>query len=428
MIRLGWPSTRQHNSRWKKRNFVCSVAVLIVLVQIYNISQVGYEDIARKLLDIGADSPRLAKPLKILALGGSITWGGKLANPSLSSYASLLGNTHFPGSVVHNEAIRATGASYFSLCIQSIIEGTANFVSVEDSNKRKEDAEKEPYDVILLEFAVNGLEGSDLLIRRLRQRYPGAIIIFIRLYSLVSGSEPFTMTVRNAIEETNTILYEFHSEGAHMNKVSADSFTKSLFSLDFHHLAENGHFHVSKKLRNIILEHLPEHSKRTEQGTWGNGDICYFWGKNGMAHPNLHMSGGSMKRLNHNKISYEFFDKAYFNYSLPETVDSSASNDAIPIYLTHMTSGNPSIYPKLRVVLNGHEEKELDPLYPQFANNHVSKSTPIGASKAGSNTLILESVEKDKEAPFRLWGLSVCPACADFGTKLLQIDATYGLV
>ena len=428
MIRLEWPLTWQHNSRSKKKHFLCFIALSVALVQIFNISQVEYEDISRKLLDSSADSPRLVKPLKILALGGSITWGGKLADPSLSSYASLLGNIHFPGSVVHNEAIRATGASYFSLCIQSIIEGTANFVSVQDSNKKKEDAEKEPYDVILLEFAVNGLDGSDILIRRLRQRYPGAIIIFIRLYSLVSKSEPFTMAVQNAIEETNTILYDFHPEGAHMNKVSVDSFTKSLFSIDFHHLAENGHFHVSKKIRNIILEHLPERSKTRDQGTWGNGDTCYFWGKNGIAHPDLQMSGGSMKRLDQNKISYEFFEKAYFNYSLPETVALSANNGAIPVYLTHMTSGNPSIYPKLRVVLNDHEQQQLDPLYPQFAKNHVSKSTPIGATKAGVNTLILESVEKDKETPFRLWGLSVCTACADFGNNLLQIDATYGLV
>lgn len=116
------------------------------------------------------------RPIQILALGGSVTWGATLSN-RYDAYPWLLGKAYnrnqqpsdedYYKLYVDNLAMRATGADYPSLCLESIVSPTKS------------------YDIILFDFVMNGTDGFPLLIRRLRERYPKAVLIYVHIWSLV---------------------------------------------------------------------------------------------------------------------------------------------------------------------------------------------------------------------------------------------------
>jgi hypothetical protein len=112
----------------------------------------------------GAQIPR---PINILAFGGSVTWGAMLEDRHLA-YPWMLGTPYVDH--VDNMAMRATGADYPSLCLESIIPDAAN----------------KNYDVILFDFVMNITDGFPLLLKRLRERFPEAIIIYVHIWSLVN--------------------------------------------------------------------------------------------------------------------------------------------------------------------------------------------------------------------------------------------------
>jgi len=118
----------------------------------------------RKLQPI-SDEEHTKTNLKILTLGGSVTWGAALASRE-QAYPYLL--SHEGNYIVHNLAVRASDPHYPSLCLQSILRGRE---SIE-------------FDVIILEFSLNGYNGLTTLIKRLQYRYPNAALIYMHLYSL----------------------------------------------------------------------------------------------------------------------------------------------------------------------------------------------------------------------------------------------------
>ena len=121
------------------------------------------------------------RPLHVLSLGGSVTWGAAIGE-RLDAYPFVLASEILPqNSTVTNIAVRGTGADLAALCLQSmVLEGHA------EQNPSVLDARGGhdiDYDVITVEYSINGIENLDLLLRRLRRRYPGAIIIYIHVYS-----------------------------------------------------------------------------------------------------------------------------------------------------------------------------------------------------------------------------------------------------
>jgi hypothetical protein len=60
----------------------------------------------------------LKRRLLVLSFGSSHTWGAGLEDPQNQAYPFLLGE---PGGHVLNVALRATGADYPSVCLQSMI-------------------------------------------------------------------------------------------------------------------------------------------------------------------------------------------------------------------------------------------------------------------------------------------------------------------
>jgi len=97
--------------------------------------------------------------IKYAAFGTSITWGsgtgdGTLENRKTFAYPWLLS----PNAT--NFAIRAGGPAYAATCTSTIVG-------------------EEPFDVIVVEHYVRAHEGLPTLARRLRERFPDALLIFL---------------------------------------------------------------------------------------------------------------------------------------------------------------------------------------------------------------------------------------------------------
>ena len=109
----------------------------------------------------------LAKPqdqdgtaIRYLTFGSSSTWGQGLEHPQQDAFPHLLSPT------VHNVAARVGGLALSAICTQSIV-GNDNV-----------------YDVIVVEFSdADDAESLRVLGTRLRQRFPIARLVFVRLWS-----------------------------------------------------------------------------------------------------------------------------------------------------------------------------------------------------------------------------------------------------
>ena len=126
--------------------------------------------------------PSFNWPLRILSLGGSNTWGSQLEERSAQSYPSVLSALPPQGTTTTNVAIRATGSDYAAMCLQTmIIDGHAQ---QNPSDLDEQGGSDVDYDVITVEYSMNGVDGVPLLVRRLRDRYPKALIVYVHLWSL----------------------------------------------------------------------------------------------------------------------------------------------------------------------------------------------------------------------------------------------------
>jgi hypothetical protein len=165
----------------------------------------------------------------ILTLGGSTTWGSKLDNRQ-DAYPyllpSLLGTTTTTTSWrVYNLAVRATDASYASQCVESMIReglpGNNNNNKVNTTTTTTTTTTTIQFDVITLEYSLNGLDGMPLLLQRLRQRYPNAVIIYIHLWSLRMSVDNAETGIKPRDELTKSGL-TFKDADANINAMLAD--------------------------------------------------------------------------------------------------------------------------------------------------------------------------------------------------------------
>ena len=112
--------------------------------------------------------PQSADSIRYLTFGSSSTWGEGLKEPQQQAYPYLLSKS------VHNVAARVGGLSLSAICTQSIVEG---------NNEHQHSSRHRVYDVIVTEFQDNDAASVSHLATRLRQRFPSAALIFVRLWS-----------------------------------------------------------------------------------------------------------------------------------------------------------------------------------------------------------------------------------------------------
>lgn len=314
------------------------------------------------------------KPLNVLALGGSVTWGGYIPN-RYNAFPFLLGHLH-KDSKIDNLAIRATGATFPASCIQSMLEGDGAFPEYDVapgtsySMKEEEDNMNESlmqvnstiYDVILLEFSINGVLSTEFLITRLKQRFPDALIIYVHLESLThpvdksltveyfeklmepSGGLYYMLPKQDAYEvvkrnlERGEVTHEKESDGSD----NLPDFL-SLYADDEHHLSELGHKFIANEIMKLLYDHLKENPDKLPPlepsvGTWGGGDHCYMWLSSWGYFPESLSSEGGGKFAIFDELKKKYsYEIEYGEHTSFEFERKDLDGKQIPIHLVYMT-------------------------------------------------------------------------------------------
>lgn len=394
--------------------------------------------------------------LRILALGGSVTWGSTLKTERLrAAYPYVLGRRHPSVSRVDNLAIRATGAEYPSTCLQSMIRAAA---AASDPDDAWGDDPDPDYDVILLEFSLNGRVGLPLLLARLRGRYPRAIIIYVSLFDakfrepnrVISITSPHSeWAVLSGMPEADVPppddIYHFPRP---WNDAVAVNRTRSLyFHSDLKHLNKAGHSLVADGLLSLLASLEPPSSPpragaaRKTKGSWGAGDQCASWFSTGKVPADeVTLAGGSIEEFAPGKFAYEVPQSMQGGRANGVTVAlANEGSGPTPLHIVHMTRGDPCQYPKMEVRVrstmsaedalasDGDEMKRTELLDPTNFDRfgvrgdvHVTRKAYAGVVPPGDRAeFTLRPVERT-ELPFRIVGLSMCAACVE-----MQRDVVY---
>ena len=362
--------------------------------------------------------------LKILTLGGSVTWGA-FTTENQNSYPYLLENE---GHSVFNLAIRGSGSSFPAQCIDSML--------------KEHIADEVSFDVVMMEFSINGLVAFELLLLRLKERYPEALFIYVDLISMTKGqfTDPKT---RKLMEDIGVSIYEFpRSKDPEERKV-----IELFYASDQHHLADSGHELVKKSLTDII-SHQSLVSK-PKLGSWLGGDNCRNW-----------LMSGDMKLDYTGDAEVSEYDTRFHKHALEVknggvTIEYDHAGDydaSISLgYLTKCSDfedKTSTIYPPVVVRIEQSEEK-VQEAKDSYANKefqisrrdfdhvdyitdgwtfisglhriagsrrsfHIMGDSTVGIVKPGRNFIIVQPIE-EKSMPFRIAATIVCEACKRLG-------------
>lgn len=382
------------------------------------------------------DEKSSKRQLNILSLGGSVTWGAKLDN-RYNAYPYQLQKDY--GHNVTDLAIRATGSDYPAQCISSMLRDEEE----EECSSFRSDT---PFDVIILEFSLNGLDGFSLLHERLIKRFPDALFIYVELFSLIHKAFDSTK-VLNIVRDGHGIIYYFGNTGEATNEFNIQESINltapgeeisKYFADDSHHLNYFGHKLVATKVMEIIEKH--EFPLNPKLGTWLGGDLCNSWFEDGNA-TLLHVVGGEINEFNNNSHKWALEvqqDGAIIEYN------HDGENDA-PISLQYMTS--EAKYPPVTIKIeqslqdvekakeDAHKdniglvrksEEETESIatgwrYLSGCNGmeglrryHITEVSHIGSVTGGMNFIYIHPTE-NRTYPFRLTAIIVCEACGQLG-------------
>jgi hypothetical protein len=207
--------------------------------------------------------------LRYLTFGSSNTWGAGLEEPTVEAYPYLLSTR------VHNAGIKASRTSgsndnssnavLAAACTQSIVQDAV-------------------YDVVVLEYAMID-EAVVLLAQRLRQRFPHATLIWLRLWQ----SSPSSSSSRrelpagldaHVLDLTSSSLT---SSSSSSSRLGDDSSSSRLLSAQSHATVAIAIRALVESLR--VTRHVDDDDHVL--GDWNNngrgfaGDYCNLWYDNG---------------------------------------------------------------------------------------------------------------------------------------------------
>jgi hypothetical protein len=383
--------------------------------------------------------PPPKRSLNVLSLGGSVTWGSGLDDRRDLAYPSLLLKDQNLIQRSDNLAIRASSAVWPSQCLQTMIRQDVKVPGTTEN-------EEIEYDVILLEFSLNGLMGLQLLLHRIRRRYPNALLIYIDLYSnrrpgfsncIGSGCRMTPTRLRGLIDLLNTVDAQMlqlprPQDAQHWE----EDYVKPFFARDFHHLSAVGHEWVANQVLQVISQHpsvgttsnTMSHSGNHEKGDWLEGDLCFSWFKSGHVPQTndasrLKLEGGTLNEFAKLKYAYEIPSHASIQLDTSSLLKGSA-----PLVLVYMTKQN--LYPRVSISLNEDTTfLEMDSISPaKWADDHVTATQSLGIVEPSSNIHVqIETLrnlgsgaQESEEWPFRLVGIIMCAACRTFDPKFAE--------
>lgn len=390
------------------------ITTVVALLSVWSFEQI-HTVIQWKNESMRARSLTASLPLiNVLTFGGSTTWGAMLesrdiAFPSLLTHETIVGRSD-------NLAIRASSAVWPSQCLQSMVseEGIADL----------------EYNVVLFEFSVNGLTGLHLLLQRIRNRYPRALLIYIDLYSnrrpgwsnCLSEKCRMNPSKQEALE---ALVGSFGGYTISLPRpLNPQKFDDVLhfFANDMHHLGPEGHQWVAHEV--ISLIRLYGQLTIGEEGKWLEGDVCGNWFDSGVISPHIQLGGGNMSHFSPGKYAYEIQSEAKMQITTDQLHEKS------PLIFVFMTKGNPSLYPYLQVIMDGNSSSVVvNPLNIRWESSHVTFTQAVGTVLPRTTHHIqLRNLEKTKEYPFRLVGVVMCAACEALNVDVTKTCHTLGCV
>lgn len=328
------------------------------------------------------------------------------------------------------------------------------------------DSATKHYDVILFDFVLNGTNGFFLLLKRLRERYPDAVLIYVHIWNILSiarynGKPPSNGDVglnpdldwewgnRGDTFNPNGIPSKHCPreicDGAVMEQLTIDAggyiyklplpptpkvaLANGWFGPDWQHLSNRGH----EVLANGILEILHSHETEVKSGskrlgTFGLGDQCFQWFANGIVQPKF--TGAALVNLiardtQRDPNVAKWVMEMDSDYVGTITFESKFSI-RVPIGLSYMSKQQESSYTIVEISVNSsdnnnhevasrHTTITIDPNYNLSGpTTHITVYSHVGWANPGLNTITIRTVEK-RQLPFRVVGIFLCGHCAERG-------------
>lgn len=376
--------------------------------------------------------------IRYIAFGSSDTWGQGLPDKE-GAYPYRFEQ---PTWLTRNAATRTNDVFLEAACAQSIVG-------------------EEIYDVISIEFETFSKSHS-MLAGRLRNRFPTATLLFVRLWKPPSITFTFphngtTLTLEAWRRHHHLTALSLHSselaleileEGPEnwsvdlsvdstlqsvLNEVNAHLFTlpaPDFKSFSFpsnlraflhmfqpeapYHLSSKGHDFMARSIVEFIAQRPPPRFHQDITGTWGAGDVCHLWYHTGQYH-GATLVGARRVDFSHNLHTGSHKHAIEFRFRGGSLTVLNPFNDPRMLYLTYMTASDEEgsrIYPKTRIRLNGTPSVVIDPYHEGRESEHLTRTTAVGKVSPGETLVQLDPLQASR-LRFRLVGFS-----------LLEEDAT----
>ena len=362
--------------------------------------------------------------LRFAVFGGANAWGVGLES-RFKAYPYLLSPT------VDNFAHTSMGPNYYSVCTETVVGDDAM------------------YDVVIFDYWLRYFEGLDELARRIRQRYPRAILIFVRNWEPVhfrrkdndrgkGNSQTLAQWKHvNDLDDADlqTIIKALENDTGYWYLPSRDKADASIWQtaqsvdgymftftqresgkqtlVDFlgyfeekrhSHISELGHEAVADGIKFIIKSHTKD-GDAVElvsgiNGDWGRGDWCNLW----------YFTGGT--KMMYGGADMQQFDEKNGHFALEVsesawlTVSNKFENDGLvsrTLYVNYLTSEEAGYYPNAKISIGSeswilHTLNTIDP-------HHDIRTVPLGQIPDGSSNVTISTLGNALN-PFRLVGIT----------------------
>jgi len=357
----------------------------------------------------GQNSRALVKgrgTLRVAAFGSSNMWGAGLEN-RFDALPYLVSNE------VDNYAMFSAGPNYPSVCTQTIV------------------GDDDVYDVIFLEYWLKARQGLPQLALRLRERYPNAMIFFVKIWSPIHArrrgsdgdmtfeewrnskflpDEQINFIIRALEDDDGDWFFPDHPEAdiiinearksvdgynIRIPKKDTDKETLAFYLHFFNHqqaqLSAMGHAFLANMTTSTIKRKLAmERTSVVElvdsvgAGSWGRGDSCHMW----------YTDGGYNAELSPTLVMRSF-DLTKGKFALEVTapgwlIVNNPFDDERTLYLSFLSTVE-GYYPEATVSIgeNG-APMMLVPVNPEDTRGaHNPRTLPIGKIPPGETKIYI---------------------------------------
>jgi hypothetical protein len=368
--------------------------------------------------------------LRVAVFGGANAWGSGIhLDDRFQAFPYLLGDA----TKVDNYASVSTGAAnYDAVCLESIV------------------GDENVYDVILLDFSHDVNSNVRKLAQRLRQRYPKAVIIFVKywrplqmqrsskLSAFDSVDLPTWMQQRGLtdwkssefqthISADDGIWFDQHHQDGMSNLLNDYAAGVNGYVVDLadiskdvkkgladhiHYfsrlalLSQEGHKVLADHIQTVLQEQKPSPAQALV-GDFGGGDSCKIWVTDGQTDVVIKSDG--IKEFQRGKYSIEFtkFTTIFVNNPFPEERR---------VFLSFLVSSKDGVYPQTTIHTasgvrgGGDIRADITPVgsLPSATTDYV-KTVPIGFLSPGDHKMYINpNMETGSgDQPFRLVGLTI---------------------